>query len=249
MDKSNISRISAIRNRTDRKRSNIEDFSDNFSKSLKIDDVSTTPVSSNTCAQVVKYIEHKPIVATIPPKIIITYPETGVEDIHRILSSIPPSSSSSSLQPSSSSSLQSPSSSTTSTEPITSDDHLKVMLSTIGRLILRVNDLEGKYKHLNKLYENIVTEKNEYKKRLSDIEKAIGYNPISSDKNAKRNYKCRYKSYDNLADMSDDDSDDDDNDDPSNNIKGNGNGKDKDKKKKDGKEFDNPMLNNISYCV
>ena len=236
MDKANISRISAIRNRTDRKRSNIEDFSENFSKSLKINDVST-PDSPNTCAQVVKYIEHKPIVATIPPKIIITYPETGVEDIHRILSSIPSSSPS-----------QSPSSSTASREPITSDDHLKVMLSTIGRLILRVNDLEGKYKHLNKLYENIVTEKNEYKKRLSDIEKAIGYNPISSDKNAKRNYKCRYKSYDNLADMSDDDSDDDDNDDPSNNIKENGNEKDKDKKK-DGKEFDNPMLNNISYCV
>jgi hypothetical protein len=236
MDKADTSsRIATIRSRTDRKRSNIEDFSDNFSKSLKIDDIST-PVSSNTCAQVAKYIEHKYKPDVTPLKIIITYPETGVEDIHRIMSSIPSSSSQ-------------PSSSTTSREPITSDDHLKVMLSTIGRLILRVNDLDGKYKHLNKLYENIVIEKNEYKQRLSDIEKAIGYNPISSDKNIKRNYKCRYKSYDNLADMSDDDSDDDDNDDPSNNIKGNGNEKGKDKKKKDGKEFDNPMLNNISYCV
>lgn len=214
-------KIVKTQTKSNRKRNNnvddiTDNFTENFNKYLKIEEVNNNSNSSIDSAINNKIIKYVP-----PPKIVITYPKTGVEEIQQILGSI------------------------NNSPAITdSSEHTKIILSTLGRLIIRVNNIEDKYKHLSTSYENILLENNELKKRISHIETTFGINPILRNTKLKRyNNDCsRYKTYDNLADLSDDSSDDEDNivNDKKN---GNKNGK------KSGNELDNPMLNNISYCV
>jgi hypothetical protein len=178
-------------------------ISEKMSKNLKmtsdLDDI------NGICVKAI----HKPISQPISqinpqqknkPKLAITYPDSDVDIIYKAF-----------LQTSNNNNFGIKSNSVPEPENninLQNIEHIPVMLKMIGKLMLRVSDLEQNCKYITEINKKLSEENKKLNSKITDLEKSIGYNPTNKKypTGFKQSAKCEQYKY-NTDEFTDSDTD------------------------------------------